>query len=158
MERKSPKLYIVAANVIEKNGKFLLVQEKIPECYGEWNLPAGRLKMNEDIIACAKREGEEETGLKLKPSYLLGIHQRIFGSKYNIILFVFKSEVVGGKLKISKEVLDAKWFSFEEIKEIGRKRKLLRVPYILKAIENYKAGKKIQLSAIVVRRSTNSPY
>lgn len=39
---KPVSVHVVAGCVIEKDGKFLLVQEKKPIAYGLWNLPAGR--------------------------------------------------------------------------------------------------------------------
>jgi len=141
------KLHIVGGNIIEKGNKILLMQETLEKVRGKWNLPAGRLDMEEDIITCAKREGEEETGFKLKPVYLVGIYQHYLTLEHNIISFVFKSEIVGGKLTISKEAMDVKWFSFDEIKKLNEDG-LLRSSYIWKAVQDYKAGKKIPLDFI----------
>jgi len=143
------KYHIVGANIIEKDNKILLMQETLEKVKGKWNFPAGRLDMNEDIITCAKREGEEETGFKLKPSYLVGIYQHHKTLEHNVILFVFRSEILGGKLTIPEEAMDVKWFSFDEIKELNKKG-LLRSSYILEAIKDYKVGKKIPLNSITI--------
>ena len=63
------EIYVIGANIIERNNKILLMQETLEKVRGKWNLPAGRLEVKEDIITCAKREGEEETGFKLNPIY-----------------------------------------------------------------------------------------
>lgn len=102
------KFHIVGGNIIEKDNKILLMQETFEKVKGKWNLPAGRLDMNEDIITCAKREGEEETGFKLKPSYLVGIYQHHKALEHNVILFVFKSEILGGKLTVPEEAMEVK--------------------------------------------------
>lgn len=141
------KISVVGSNIIKKDDKILLIQETLKRVKGKWNLPAGRLEEKESIITCAKREGEEETGFKLKPSYLVGIYQHHLTLEHNVILFVFKSEIIGGKLTISEETMDVKWFSFDEIKELDKKG-LLRSSYIWKAIKDYKAGKKIPLESI----------
>ncbi|MCK4428946.1 MAG: NUDIX domain-containing protein [Candidatus Aenigmarchaeota archaeon] len=143
------EIYVIGANIIEKDNKVLLMQETLEKVRGKWNLPAGRLEMKEDIIACAKREGEEETGFKLDPIYLVGIYQHHLTLEHNIILFVFKSEIVGGELTVPKDALNVKWFSFDEIEELNKKG-LLRLPSILKVIQDYKAGKKIQLDIIAI--------
>ena len=128
------KIQVVGSNIIRRNGKFLLVQENWGRMKGKWNLPAGKLE-NEDIIACAKREGEEETGFKLKQKHLIGVYQYLIQNK-NIIIFVFESEIIGGKLSVPKdEIMDARWFSVDEIKELDKK-KLLRGSYILDAIKS----------------------
>jgi len=143
MEKSS----VVGANIIEKDNKILLMQETLEKVKGKWNFPAGRLDVDEDIITCVKREGEEETGFKLKPIYLVGIYQHYLTLDHNVVLFVFKSEIIGGELTIPKEAMDVKWFSFEEIQELNKKG-LLRNAYIQKAIEDYKVGKKISLDFI----------
>jgi ADP-ribose pyrophosphatase YjhB (NUDIX family) len=141
------KIVVVGANIIEKNNKILLVQETLEKVKGKWNLPAGKLNMKEDIITCAGREGEEETGFKLKPIYLIGIYQHHLTLERNVIIFVFKSKIVKGKLTIPKDIMSAKWFSFGEIKKLN-KEGLLRSSYIWRAIEDYKIGKRISLSFI----------
>ena len=144
------KLYIVGSNIIERDNKILLMQETLEKVKGKWNLPAGRLDMldmKEDIVTCAERERKEETGFKLEPVYLVGIYQHHLTLEHNVILFVFKSEIIGGKLTIPKEAMDVKWFSFDEIKKLN-KDGLLRSSYIWKAIQDYKGGKKIPLDFI----------
>lgn len=41
---------IVVGGVIEKDGKFLLVQEALEKVRGKWNLPAGQLDANETLF------------------------------------------------------------------------------------------------------------
>lgn len=56
---------IITGGIIEKDGKFLLVQEAKEKVYGKWNIPAGHLDFNETIFEGAKREIFEETGCKV---------------------------------------------------------------------------------------------
>lgn len=53
---------IVIGGLIEKDNKFLLVQEAKENCKGKWNIPAGHIEVNESVIDCLKREVKEETG------------------------------------------------------------------------------------------------
>ncbi|MBZ9578633.1 NUDIX domain-containing protein [Patescibacteria group bacterium] len=145
-KKRFQKVKVVAFNIIEKDDQFLLVQEKKAKVRGKWNLPAGRLKPDEGIIACAKREGEEETGFELKPLYLVMVAQR---RSHNLFGFFFKSKIIGGKLRIPETLFDVKWFSLEEIREMA-KRGLMRNPHIVRAIEDYKAGKEIPLDSIAI--------
>lgn len=57
---------IVAGGLIEKDGKFLLVKENKKICKGKWNIPAGGVDDNENVIDAAKREIFEETGCTAK--------------------------------------------------------------------------------------------
>ena len=90
------KINVVGSNIIEKDNKILLMQETLEKVRGKWNLPAGKLDMKENIITCAGREGEEETGFKLKLLFLVGIYQHHLNLENNVILFVFKSEIEVG--------------------------------------------------------------
>lgn len=44
---------IAAGGLIEKDGKFLLVKENKKICKGKWNIPAGRVGDNENVIDAA---------------------------------------------------------------------------------------------------------
>ena len=52
---------VVVGAIIEKDGKYLLVQEAKKRCYEQWNFPAGRLEVNESLEQAAIREVKEET-------------------------------------------------------------------------------------------------
>jgi len=58
-----PKLIqVVAGCVLEKDGKYLLVQEKQKAAYEKWNLPAGRVDAGETVeqagcAKCLRRQG-----------------------------------------------------------------------------------------------------
>lgn len=143
------KILIVGASILERNNKILLVQERKKEVAGKWNFPAGRLREKESLIDCLIREAEEETGFKIKPLYLIGIYQYYPLSGFDAIIFVFRSKILRKKLVTSEEILKIKWFSINELKK-SNKRNSLRGPYILEAIKDYKAGRKIPLKFIKI--------
>ena len=47
---------IITGGIIEKDGKFLLVQEAQEKVYGKWNIPAGHLDFNETILKVLKEK------------------------------------------------------------------------------------------------------
>ena len=53
---------VIVGGIIEKEGKYLLVQEAKKKCYEKWNFPAGHLDFNESLKQGAIREIKEETG------------------------------------------------------------------------------------------------
>ncbi|NXM69493.1 NUD18 phosphatase, partial [Serilophus lunatus] len=89
----------------------LLVQEAKPECRGTWYLPAGRMEPGEGIVAAARREVKEESGLECEPLTLLALEER--GPAW--IRFAFLARPTGGTLKTLDEAdaesLQATWWS-----------------------------------------------
>ncbi len=123
---------MVAACVIKNDeGKYLLVQEAQPKVYGLWNLPAGHVDKGESIEAAAVRETKEESGLDVDLVEKIGVwHSKV----EEPIRHAFIAKVTGGKLKPQPdEVLDVKWFSYDEIKSMKAEGKL-RVEWIFDAI------------------------
>jgi len=123
---------IVAGCLVEKDGKYLLVQEKQPKVYGLWNLPAGYVDKGEQIKDAAKREVLEETGFEVKVLDEIDIYHESTGRP---VKHIFKAEISGGKLKKQNdEILDIQWMSFDEIEELSKENKL-RAPWIRDVIK-----------------------
>ncbi len=132
MEKPVVTVCVVAAVVLKKDGKYLLVQEKQPKAYGLWNLPAGKVDIGETIEEAAVREAREESGFVVKILRKLDIYQ---AQATEWPKHVFEGEIIRGELKFPKaEMLDARWFSFEEIKIMKDK---LRAPWILEALTSF---------------------
>ena len=148
MRQTSKGEIISAGNLIEQNGKFILVQEKRADVSGKWNLPIGRKESDEDLVLCAKREGKEETGLELNPQYLIGKYFFNLPSGHKVTSYIFKSDITRGKLTIPEDMMDVKLVSLEEIEELNKKS--LIVPFINDVIKDYKSGKKIPLNEVNV--------
>ena len=68
---------VITGGILEKDGKYLLVQENKKICKGKWNIPAGGLEENESLIEGAKREIYEETGYKVEITGILEIVNEI---------------------------------------------------------------------------------
>jgi len=140
--------FVVVGVILEKDGKFLLVQEGRTDV-GKWNIPAGWLDLNEDIIEGAKRETKEETGLAVEITGFLGIYasarQRENGINHPVRI-IFCAKPLSDKLKLPKgDILDARWFTFEEIKNLGEN---LRAQVIINEIDDFLAEKIYPLEII----------
>lgn len=123
---------MAAGALIEEEGRFLMVQEQKPKVYGLWNWPAGRVQKDEPPEACAVREVLEETGLTIELLEKVGDWPSdYFPDGYKTL---FLGKIIGGTLSIKKdELLDAKWFSKEEILNLGEKS--FRSQWVLEALK-----------------------
>ena len=123
---------IIAGVVIQRDGKYLLVQEKQPKAYKLWNFPAGHVEDDMTIEETAVMEAKEETGYDVK------LIEKVQEWDRRVMQHLFSAEITGGELKIPEhEIMDAKWFTLEELK--GMKEQL-RGNWILEGIEKVEKG------------------
>lgn len=113
---------VVAACLIKKDNKYLLVQEGNPKVYGLWNLPAGHVDKGEQIDTAAIREVKEETGFDVQLVKEIDlIHEGIGKS----VKHIFSANIIGGEIYIDEdEIIDVQWLSFEEIEAKNEDNKL----------------------------------
>lgn len=129
-------MIIITGGIVFNNDKYLLVQERKETCYGKWNLPAGRLDSGESIKDGAIREIKEETGYDVELSDIIQIGDRNMG-KVPIISFIFLTKILDGSISFDQEeLLDVKWFSYEEI--VAMEDNLRSPDLIMGAIENHR--------------------
>lgn len=137
---------VMVGGVIEKEGKFLLVQEAKENCKGKWNLPAGHLEVNETLFDGAKREIFEETGCNVKLTGLLQISHRVFEDKI-FVGFMFSTKLIDEHIDFNaKEIMNVKWFSYEEL--VDMKNDLRLYDWIIHAIKSYKNNEIMDLNTI----------
>jgi len=132
------KTYIVAGVVIKKDGKYLLARENRPgtEVHGLWNFPAGRVEEGMTIEETAVKEAKEESGYEVELIRKLDIFQENAEVPPR---HAFEAKIIGGELTWPKdEILEVKWFSYDEIKEMEDK---LRGEWIIGAIDIVEQGK-----------------
>jgi len=128
--------------IVNKKGEILL--HKSPKWDGVYVMPGGHVKMGEAIIDAAVREGEEETGLKLKPLHCINIGELINDPAYHrethFIYFHILCEAENDKLNPDpREVSSPLWVKPEDA------LKLKLAVGIIKTIENYIDGVKFEI-------------
>ena len=130
---------IIVGGVIEKDGKFLLVQEAQEKCRGKWNIPAGYLDPNETIFDGAKREVKEETGCIVELTGVLQIGNKVLENDV-FVSIVFSTKLLEEKIKYDpEEILDIKWFTYEEL--LDMKEELRSYNWIINSITALKDNK-----------------
>ncbi len=137
---------IICGGVVEKDGKYLLVQESKAKCYGKWCLPAGHLDVGETLFEGAIREIKEETNCDVELTGICEIdNQRRQDDIF--VSFVFATKLLTDTVKPQAgEILAAEWFTYEEAIALGDQ---LRAPeWIISALTNYRDGKIMPLDFI----------
>ena len=132
--------HITVASIIEKNNKFLFVEEYVKDQV-VINQPAGHLEENETIEEGCIRETFEETDYLVHVDYLIGVYQeRNKNSKDMWLRFCFKGSIydeVKDK-KLDKKIIRKLWLSRNQIKE---KNISLRSKMVLMCLDDYENGK-----------------
>lgn len=158
-KRVFTQTYGVVGALLEKDGKFLLVRENMPEypeAHGKWNQPAGWVEVGEDLIEACEREVEEETGFKFKATSLLGIYslhkdnipEYVGKQGSHAIKFIFRGEFSGEltEPESDEEISERRWFTPEEIYKM--EFDTLRDLDIKQEIKDYTVGKEYPLEVI----------
>lgn len=139
---------VIVGGLIEKNGKFLLVQEALEKCRGKWNIPAGHLDPNETIFEGAKREVFEETGCKVELTGVLEVANKVLEDDVWLMV-IFSTKLIDENIRFDKsEILDAKWFTYDEI--LNMKTELRNHEWIIGSISNLIKNKYADINLVKI--------
>ena len=143
------KPHATVAAVIERDEKFLLVEEKAQGkiCY---NQPAGHLEPGESLIDAVIRETQEETAWGFVPEALTGIYlwdQPGTERTFLRVTFCGHCHHHRDDQQLDDGIIRALWLSYDEILE---KQSQLRSPLVLECIDDYLAGKRYPLEMLSV--------
>ena len=139
---------VTVAVVIERQGRFLMVEEKIR---GQtlFNQPAGHLEDDESLVDAAIRECLEETAWHFQPQALVGLYRwRSTGSGDPFLRATFCGECVNEDTgrALDPDITAAHWLSADEIRS---RRQQLRSPLVMQSLDDYLAGKRFPLDILV---------
>ena len=136
---------ITVAAVIEKEGRFLLVEERSGEEI-VYNQPAGHLEMGESLLDAVTRETREETAWRFRPTALLGVYRWTSPKNQTTYLrFSFTGECLGHDpdQALDSDIIRTWWLSRDEV--VARTAQL-RSPLVMRCIDDYLAGKRYPLA------------
>jgi ADP-ribose pyrophosphatase YjhB (NUDIX family) len=90
----------------------VLIKRGIPPGVGTWAQPGGFLESDETVIAGAVRETQEETGLLVEPSRIVGIYAQ---PRAAVVVVAYAAAIVGGEIRRTPEALEVRTFAIDEI-------------------------------------------
>ena len=112
---------IIASTCVIDNKKILMVQENKPDIQGLWDLPGGKLEVNEDIKQTAIRETLEETGYNIDLNNILLIQNYINDRGVLLIIYFYATLSDSVQVEYRKnEINNVQWFTLEEIERISK--------------------------------------
>ena len=134
------------AAVVERTGRFLLVEERID---GQLvlNQPAGHLDPGESLVAACRREVLEETAHRFEPTGLVGIYRWHYAPKdVTFLRFCFRGRIEGVEdRKLDRGITGLHWLSREEL--LAR-RAQHRSPLVQSCVDDYIAGRDFPLEVL----------
>ena len=130
---------VTVAAIAEKDGRFLLVEERIRDRL-VLNQPAGHVEPNETLLEAVIREAREETAWRFAPLALLGAYRwRRTPASRETLRFAFIGEVSrqDRTQPLDRGIVRTHWLTRDELAQRERR---LRSPLVLRCIDDYLAG------------------
>ena len=145
---------VTVAAIIERDGRFLLVEEMTGDGL-KLNNPAGHLDPGESPAQGCAREALEETTYLFKPTALVGVYLSRFQRQrpgqpeedISYVRFAFCGELGAAQshLKLDVGIVRTLWLSPEEIRaSVDRHRS----PLLLRCMEDYLSGQRYPMELI----------
>lgn len=148
------------AAIIERDGRYLLVEEHTPEGL-RLNNPAGHLDPGESPEQGVAREALEETAHRFTPTALVGIYLSRFqrpatGEDITYLRFAYCGELgeFDPQRDLDTGIVRTLWMTPDEIRaSAGRHRS----PLVLRCVEDHLAGQRYPMALVHTEPSVNAP-
>lgn len=143
-----PDLHVTVAAVIEHDGAFLVVEERVGDAL-RINQPAGHVEAGENLLQAVVRETLEETGRIFRPEALVGVYLwQVPDASLTYLRLAFCGQAGA---RDPERALDAGiertlWLTRDEI---GARRPQWRSPLVLRCVDDYLAGRRYPLAILV---------
>ena len=142
---------VTVAAIIEREGRYLLVEEETPEGL-RLNNPAGHLDPGESPEQGVAREALEETAFAFQPTALVGIYLSRFeraatSEDITYLRFAYCGELgdFDAQRQLDTGIVRTLWMTPEELRaSVGRHRS----PMVLRCIEDHLSGKRFALETV----------
>jgi 8-oxo-dGTP pyrophosphatase MutT (NUDIX family) len=135
---------VTVAAVIERDGRFLFVQERID---GQLvlNQPAGHLDPGESLVAACRREVLEETAHHFEPGALVGVYRWHYAARdVTFLRFCFRGKILGREehRPLDKQIIGVHWLTPAEL---AARRAEQRSPLVARCVDDFLAGRSFPL-------------
>lgn len=139
--------HVVAAAIVERDGKFLLVEEETTDGM-RLNQPAGHWERDETLLEAVVRETLEETGHHVEPVALLGAYTTQNPARdITYLRFAYVCKVTGfdPDYQLDKGIVRAVWLTPDEIAASPIRH---RSPLVMRCVNDYLSGRRYPLNFV----------
>ena len=143
---------VTVAAIIERDGRYLLVEEHTPEGL-RLNNPAGHLDPGESPEQGVAREALEETAHTFTPTALVGVYLSRFqrestGEDITYLRFAYCGELgaFDAQRPLDTGIVRTLWMTPDELRASAERH---RSPLVLRCIEDHLAGQRHPLNLVV---------
>lgn len=134
---------LTVAAVIEKDGRFLIVEER-DAGRTVLNQPAGHLEADESLSAAVVREVREETGYACRPTHVVGLYLWSRPGGATVLRVAFACHLEGDSSgPADPDILATHWLSRAELAALA-----LRSPLVGRTADDYLAGRRYPLELL----------
>ena len=135
---------LTVATIIEREGRFLLVEEYADGAELVYNQPAGHLDEHETLAAGAIRETLEETAWEVDVNAIVGVYYWTHPKGHTFVRTCFTGTALyyHPNQPLDDGIERTVWLTRNEVAALGPK---LRSPMVLRCIDDYLAGKRYPL-------------
>jgi ADP-ribose pyrophosphatase YjhB (NUDIX family) len=122
--REYPSVPRVGVGAVVLDGRrVLLVRRGQPPLAGKWSLPGGLVELGETTREAARREIEEECGLKIRVGEVAGILDRVVRDqdgriRYHWVLVDYVAFPESGTLCAASDADEAQWVEVDEVNRL----------------------------------------
>ena len=138
---------VTVAAVIERAGRFLLVEERA-DGRAVYNQPAGHWERGETLVEACAREALEETAHAFTPREITGIYRWHHApSDTSFLRFAFCG-IAGERdpvRALDSEIIRVVWLSLDEVRALAPHH---RSPLVMRCIDDYLAGRRYPLGLL----------
>ena len=156
---------MTVAAIIEREGRYLLVEEQTPEGL-RLNNPAGHLEPGESPLQGVARETLEETACAFSAEALVGVYLARFErpprddrahEDVTYLRFAFAGSVGAPQpgRALDHGIARTLWLTLDEVRDSAARH---RSPLVLRCVEDHAAGRRFALDLVFTDPSVGHPW
>ncbi|HEY9099401.1 MAG TPA: NUDIX hydrolase [Thiobacillus sp.] len=139
--------HVVVAAIVERDGKFLLVEERTAEGL-RLNQPAGHWEPGETLLGAVRRETLEETAHHVEPTALLGCYSTYYPKRditYLRFAYICQATGLDDARTLDEGIVRAVWLTPDELaaSPIPHRSQL-----VMRCVQDHLAGRSFPLDFV----------